>query len=154
MNELEQALPALVPVDCSNIGNQSLLGRLKEQFPQLREEAFCAVRDGLIDQGVLYKGRGLGCPVLRAQPVASGLAEQMLNKARERFEPAAVEQVSAAYLADTAASVTKGKAAKVQPASGIEDMKKILWATADKLRANISSYKMEILQHRVTACLK
>ncbi|UYP32236.1 hypothetical protein OEG79_09165 [Pseudomonas sp. Z8(2022)] len=121
MNELEQALPALVPVDCSNIGNQSLLGRLKEQFPQLREEAFCAVRDGLIDQGVLYKGRGLGCPVLRAQPVAS---------------------------------VTKGKAAKVQPASGIEDMKKILWATADKLRANISSYKMEILQHRVTACLK
>lgn len=124
MNELEQALLTLVPVYGSNIGNQSLLEHLKEQFPQLREDAFWTARDGLIEQGGLYNGCGLGDPMLRAQPVASSLAEQVINKARERFEPAAVEEVSAVNGAETAARVTKGKAAKVQPASGIEDMNK------------------------------
>ena len=147
MNELEQALLALVPVDGSSIGNQSLLERLKRQFQQLSEEAFWAARDGLIEQGVLHKGRGRGGSVLRAQPVASSLADQVLSKARERFEPAAVEEVSAVYVADAAASVSKGKAAKVQPATGIEDMKKTLWATADKLRANMDAaeYKHIVL---------
>ena len=147
MNELEQALLALVPVDGSSIGNQSLLERLKGQFPQLSEDAFWAARDGLIEQGVLQKGRGRGGSVLRAQAAGSSLADQVLSKARERFEPAAVAEVSAAYVANTAASVSKGKAAKVQSATGIEDMKKTLWATADKLRANMDAaeYKHIVL---------
>lgn len=148
MNELEQALLALVPVDGSSIGNQSLLERLRGPFPQLSEEAFWAARDGLIEQGVLQKGRGRGGSVLRAQASGSSLADQALSKARERFEPAAVEAGSGA---DIAASVSKGKgkgkAAKVQPATGIEDMKKTLWATADKLRANMDAaeYKHIVL---------
>ena len=147
MSELEQALLALVPVDGSSIGNQSLLERLKEQFPQLSEDAFWVARDGLVEQGVLQKGRGRGGSVLRAQALGSSLADQALSKARERFEPAAVEEVSAVYVADAAASVSKGKAAKVQPATGIEDMKKTLWATADKLRANMDAaeYKHIVL---------
>ena len=66
MNELQQALLAWVPVDGSSIGNQSLLERLKGQFPQISDEAFWAARDGLIEQGVLQKGRGRGGSVLRA----------------------------------------------------------------------------------------
>ncbi|MGA4602758.1 SAM-dependent DNA methyltransferase, partial [Ectopseudomonas hydrolytica] len=66
MNELEQALLALVPVDGSSIGNQSLLERLKGQLPELNENAFWAARDALIEQGVLVKGRGRGGSVLRA----------------------------------------------------------------------------------------
>ncbi|WP_333985248.1 hypothetical protein [Ectopseudomonas khazarica] len=79
--------------------------------------------------------------MLQAQPVAFSLAKKVLNKASERFELAAFDEDSAAYLSDTAAS-------------GIEDMMKILWATVDKLRTNVSSYKMGVLQHRVTACLQ
>lgn len=147
MNELQQALLAAVPADGSSIGNQSLLERLKGQFPQISEDAFWAARDGLIEQGVLQKGRGRGGSVLRAQAAGSSLADQVLSKARERFEPAALEEVSAAYVADAAASVSKAKAAKVQPATGIEDMKKTLWATADKLRANMDAaeYKHIVL---------
>lgn len=40
---------ALVPVDGSSVGNQSLLERLKSQFSQLSEDAFWAARDGLIE---------------------------------------------------------------------------------------------------------
>ncbi|MFG0807049.1 class I SAM-dependent DNA methyltransferase [Pseudomonas fluvialis] len=147
MNELQQALLAWVPVDGSSIGNQSLLERLKEQFPQISEDAFWAARDGLIEQGVLQKGRGRGGSVLRAQAAGSSLADQVLSKARERFEPAALEEVSAAYVADAAAALSKAKAAKLQPATGIEDMKKTLWATADKLRANMDAaeYKHIVL---------
>lgn len=60
MSELEQALLAAVPVDGSSIGNQSLLDRLKGHFPDLSEDAFWVARDGLIEQGVLQKGRGRG----------------------------------------------------------------------------------------------
>ncbi|MCQ2045072.1 type I restriction enzyme M protein [Stutzerimonas kunmingensis] len=147
MNELQQALLAAVPADGSSIGNQSLLERLKGQFPQISEDAFWAARDGLIEQGVLQKGRGRGGSVLRAQASGSSLADQVLSKARERFEPAAVEEVSAAYVADAAAALSKGKAAKLQQATSIEAMEKTLWATADKLRANMDAaeYKHIVL---------
>ncbi|HBP5400284.1 TPA: hypothetical protein L6B62_29640 [Pseudomonas aeruginosa] len=54
---------ALMPVDGSSVGNQSLLERLKSQFSQLSEDAFWAARDGLIERGLLQKGRvwGLCC---------------------------------------------------------------------------------------------
>ncbi len=147
MNELQQALLAAVPADGSSIGNQSLLERLKSQVPQLSEEAFWAARDGLIEQGVLQKGRGRGGSVLRAQPVASSLAEQVLSKARERLDPAVREEEPGEYVVQPSAAVSKGRAAKVQPATGIEDMKKTLWATADKLRANMDAaeYKHIVL---------
>ncbi len=147
MSELEQALLAAVPADGSSIGNQSLLERLKGQFPDLNEDAFWAARDGLIEQGVLQKGRGRGGSVLRAQAATGSLADQALSKARERFEPTAAADVSADYVVEAAAAVKKGRAAKVQPATSIEAMEKTLWATADKLRANMDAaeYKHIVL---------
>ncbi|RRV42615.1 SAM-dependent DNA methyltransferase [Pseudomonas sp. o96-267] len=146
MSELEQALLVLVPVDGSSIGNQSLLERLKGQFPDLSEEAFWAARDGLIEQGVLQKGRGRGGSVLRAQASGSSLADQVLNKARERMAPVNTEEVSAGYVVQAAAAVKKAKAPK-QQATSIEAMEKTLWATADKLRANMDAaeYKHIVL---------
>ncbi len=85
--------------------------------------------------------------MLRAQPVASSLAEQVLSKARERLDPAVREEEPGEYVVQPSAAVSKGRAAKVQPATGIEDMKKTLWATADKLRANMDAaeYKHIVL---------
>lgn len=144
--QLSQALLAAVPV-AGSIGNQSLFEQLHGQFAELTEEQFWVARDALIEQGVLVKGRGRGGSVLRVQASGSSLADQMLNKARERFEPASVAEVSAAYMADAAASVSKGRAAKVQQATSIEAMEKTLWATADKLRANMDAaeYKHIVL---------
>src|SRR3989344_934509 len=141
-----QALLAAVPV-AGSIGNQSLFEQLHGQFAELTEEQFWVARDALIEQGVLVKGRGRGGSVLRAQASGSSLADQVLNKARERFEPAAVAEVSAAYVADAAASVSKGRAAKVQQATSLAAMEKTLWATADKLRANMDAaeYKHIVL---------
>ena len=145
MSELHQALLAAVPFDGSSIGNQSLLERLKAQFPTLSEEGFWAARDELIEQGVLQKGRGRGGSVLRAQ--GGSLADQALNKARERLEPAATAEVSASYVVAAAAEVKKGKVAKAQPATSLAAMEKTLWATADKLRANMDAaeYKHIVL---------
>jgi len=146
MNELEQALLALVPVDGSSIGNQTLFERLKAQLPGISEEQLWAARDALIEQGVLVKGRGRGGSVLRAQTSGSSLADQVLNKARERMAPVNTEEVSAGYVVQAAAAVKKAKAPK-QQATSIEAMEKTLWATADKLRANMDAaeYKHIVL---------
>ena len=147
LDQFTEALLAAVPANGSSIGNQSLLESLKGQFPDLTEEAFWSTRDALIEQGVLQKGRGRGGSVLRAQAASGSLADQALNKARERFEPAAAAEVSADYVVEAVAAVKKGRAAKVQPATSIEAMEKTLWATADKLRANMDAaeYKHIVL---------
>ncbi len=136
MSELEQALLAALPTDCSSIGNQSLLNRLKGQFPELSEDAFRAAIDGLIEQGLLQKGSGRVGSVLRFQSATDSLADQALSKARERLEPAAVAEVSSAYIANAVVAVSKGRAAKVQAARAREAMEYTHWATADNLPAN------------------
>lgn len=144
MSELAQALLAAVPEDGGSIGNQALYERLKSQFTGLSEEQFWESRDALIGEGVLVKGRGRGGSVLRAQAAGASLAEQALSKARERFEPA-VAEASASYVIEAATS--KAKAVKVKAATSIEAMEKTLWATADKLRANMDAaeYKHIVL---------
>lgn len=144
MSELAQALLAAVPEDGGSIGNQALYERLKSQFTGLSEEQFWESRDALIGEGVLVKGRGRGGSVLRAQAAGASLAEQALSKARERFEPA-VAEASASYVIEAATS--KAKAVKVKAATRIEAMEKTLWATADKLRANMDAaeYKHIVL---------
>ena len=144
--QLGEALLAAVPVDGSSIGNQTLFERLKAQLPEISEEQLWAARDALIEQGVLIKGRGRGGSVLRAQASGSSLADQMLNKARERMAPVNAEEVSAGYVVQAATAVKKTKAPK-QQATSIEAMEKTLWATADKLRANMDAaeYKHIVL---------
>jgi len=144
--QLGEALLAAVPVDGSSIGNQTLFERLKAQLPEISEEQLWAARDALIEQGVLVKGRGRGGSVLRAQASGSSLADQVLNRARERMAPVNTEEASAGYVVQAAAAVKKGKAPK-QQATSIEAMEKTLWATADKLRANMDAaeYKHIVL---------
>lgn len=144
MSDLAQALLAAVPEDGGSIGNQALYERLKSQFTGLSEERFWESRDALIGEGVLVKGRGRGGSVLRAQAAGASLAAQALSKARERFEPT-VAEVPAGYVVEAAAS--KAKVVKVQAATSIEAMEKPLWATADKLRANMDAaeYKHIVL---------
>ncbi len=69
-----------------------------------------------------------------------------MNKARERMAPVNTEEVSAGYVVQAAEAVKKTKAPK-QPATSIEAMEKTLWATADKLRANMDAaeYKHIVL---------
>jgi type I restriction enzyme M protein len=142
--QLSQALLAAVPV-AGSIGNQSLFEQLHGQFAELTEEQFWVARDALIEQGMLVKGRGRGGSVLRPQAGGS-LAEQVLNNVRERMAPAAVEEASAGYVVDAVKSGHKGKAARLQ-ATSLAAMEKTLWATADKLRANMDAaeYKHIVL---------
>ncbi|MFM5846367.1 type I restriction-modification system subunit M [Aeromonas veronii] len=124
-NELSQALLAAVPEDGSSIGNQALMETLKAQFSDLTDEDFTAAREGLLEQGVLRKGRGRGGAVLRVLDGEAAAAAPRTTKASGR-----------------------AKQAKDEPqATGIEGLKKTLWATADKLRANMDAaeYKHIVL---------
>ena len=64
MNSMSAALRDLilahVPEDGSAIGNMALLALLREQTPGLSEEAYGAVKDDLVAEGLLGKGRGRG----------------------------------------------------------------------------------------------
>lgn len=158
---LRAALLAAVPADGSAIGNQSLLERLRGQHPQLDEERFRALRDVLVAEGLLARGRGRGGAVRRtsgAGPDAASLAEQALNQARTRFAPAQVAEVSAGYLDSAVAEPVelagqpakkpgRKAAAPSQAGSTLQELEKTLWATADKLRANMDAaeYKHIVL---------
>lgn len=124
-NELSQALLAAVPEDGSSIGNQALMETLKAQFSDLTDEDFTAAREALLEQGVLRKGRGRGGAVLRVLEGDAAVAAPRKAKASG-----------------------KGKQAKDAPqATGIEGLKKTLWAAADKLRADMDAaeYKHIVL---------
>ncbi|WP_429054675.1 type I restriction-modification system subunit M [Aeromonas veronii] len=124
-NELSQALLAAVPEDGSSIGNQALMETLKAQFSDLTDEVFTAAREALLQQGLLRKGRGRGGAVLRV-----------------------LEGDAAAAAPRKAKASGRAKQAKDEPqVTGIEGLKKTLWATADKLRANMDAaeYKHIVL---------
>ncbi|MFZ2288459.1 MAG: class I SAM-dependent DNA methyltransferase, partial [Halopseudomonas yangmingensis] len=86
-----------------------------------------------------------GGSVLRAQAAGKPASAAVQSAPVDVTAAAQVGEVSAGYLAETA-RVVKAKAS-AQPATGIEDMKKTLWATADKLRANMDAaeYKHIVL---------
>ena len=120
---LSQSLLALVPVDGSSIGNQSLFEQLSAAFPDLSQAAFVEARDALIAQGVLQKGRGRGGSVKRSEAEGSAVAAK----------PAAVKKPA--------------RSTEKAAVSSMDDLKKTLWATADKLRANMDAaeYKHIVL---------
>ncbi|GGE58281.1 DNA methyltransferase [Halopseudomonas oceani] len=120
---LSQSLLALVPVDGSSIGNQSLFEQLSAAFPDLSQDAFVDARDALIAQGVLQKGRGRGGSVKRSEAEGSAVAAK----------PAAVKKPA--------------RSTEKAAVSSMDDLKKTLWATADKLRANMDAaeYKHIVL---------
>ncbi|WP_036993265.1 hypothetical protein [Metapseudomonas furukawaii] len=96
LNDLRAALLAAVPVDGNTTGNQSLLERVRGQIPQLTEYVFWAARDGLIEEGVLAKGRDRSGAVRCTQagadlPLLVGAAKVVAGfRFRRRHEPVGV----------------------------------------------------------------
>ncbi|RYE71788.1 MAG: SAM-dependent DNA methyltransferase, partial [Oxalobacteraceae bacterium] len=78
------------------------------------------------------------------QQAINTLAEQALNQARARFAPI---ETDAAPEPDPLKKKPGRKAAAITPSSTLQDLEKTLWATADKLRANMDAaeYKHIVL---------
>lgn len=78
------------------------------------------------------------------QQAINTLAEQALNQARARFAPI---ETDAAPEPEPLKKTRGRKAAAITPSSTLQDLEKTLWATADKLRANMDAaeYKHIVL---------
>ena len=144
-----QVIINTVPADGSTIGNQSLLEQLRQHYPQLTDDAFWTARDSLIEQGVLAKGRGRGGAVRRTDvvPAVGNLADQALRQVRSRYVQNLDKEFSSVQQDSPAKPVKAAKPTKAIAATSIEAMEKTLWATADKLRANMDAaeYKHIVL---------
>ncbi len=78
---LADLLLSNVPEDGSSIGNGALLERLRELAPGLSEEDYIATRDGLVDSGILGRGRGRGGSVYRADVTSLTLEMEEIEEA-------------------------------------------------------------------------
>ena len=78
-----------------------------------------------------------------AEQAASSLAEQALNQARARYAP----NEATASAEPEPLKRKSGRKAIVNPTSTLQDLQKTLWATADKMRANMDAaeYKHIVL---------
>ena len=79
-----------------------------------------------------------------AEQVASSLAEQVLNQARARYAP---NETAASTEPDPLKKKPGRKSAAHPTSSTLQDLQKTLWATADKMRANMDAaeYKHIVL---------
>lgn len=66
--DIELKILEIVPNNGKSIGNKALLTELKKTFKALNEDLFWKVRNGLIENGKLSKGRGKGGSVYLLQP--------------------------------------------------------------------------------------
>lgn len=57
---LRELLLSIVPDDGSAVGNLALAAAMRESVPDLSDETYQRIRDGLIAEGTLGKGRGRG----------------------------------------------------------------------------------------------
>jgi adenine-specific DNA-methyltransferase len=65
-SDISDLILSLLPEDGSSIGNGAMLARLRDHIPTLTEEAYAEVRDALIDDGTLGRGKGRGGSIYRA----------------------------------------------------------------------------------------
>jgi type I restriction enzyme M protein len=151
---LRTQLLAAVPEDGQAIGNQSLLEALRQQQPALSDDDFWAARDALIAEGILQKGRGRGGAVRRAQA-----SEAQESKSTEimgadtqgtpRNEHTADQAMTDTVTSPAAQPAQRGRKSKApsDSTSTLIELEKMLWATADKLRANMDAaeYKHIVL---------
>ena len=123
--DLSDLLLEVLPGDGSTIGNQSAreaLSRAAER--QISDEEYAVVKDRLVGLGLILKGQGRGGTVRLAEGIEGGT----------RYEAPSAP----------AAGNGRGRAKKEAPA---KDFKAVLWATADKLRAQMDAaeYKHLVL---------
>lgn len=65
MSDISNLILSLTPEDGSTIGNGAMLALLREHIPDLGEDNYIAVRDALIEEGVLGRGKGRGGTIFR-----------------------------------------------------------------------------------------
>jgi type I restriction enzyme M protein len=123
--DLGDLLLEVLPGDGSTMGNQAAreaLSRAVER--QVSEEEYSAVKDRLVGLGLILKGQGRGGSVRLAEGIEGG----------SRYEAPSAP----------AAGNGRGRAKKETPA---KDFKVVLWASADKLRAQMDAaeYKHLVL---------
>ncbi|PTM75817.1 site-specific DNA-methyltransferase [Cereibacter johrii] len=92
-DSLRDLVLSLIPEDGSTIGNRALIARLRENLPDLTDEDYHEVRDQMIAEGVLTKGRGQGGSVARA----NGDAPKAQQPAKPKAAPIASSAGSGAY---------------------------------------------------------
>ena len=127
--DLGDLLLEVLPGDGTTIGNLSAREALsKAAERQVSEEDYEEVKERLVALGLVRKGRGRGGAI--------GLAEGIEGGSRYEAPSAAA--------AAAAVSSGRGRAKKEAPA---KDFKAVLWATADKLRAQMDAaeYKHLVL---------
>ncbi|TDB01987.1 site-specific DNA-methyltransferase [Halomonas marinisediminis] len=73
--QLRELILTLVPDDGNTIGNARLLKQLSEEATEVDKLDYERVRDGLIKEGVLGKGRGRGGSVYRLTPESEDTVE-------------------------------------------------------------------------------
>ena len=57
---LTDLILSLTPEDGSSIGNGAMLALLRDQMPDLTDDAYSEATDALIEEGMLRRGRGRG----------------------------------------------------------------------------------------------
>ncbi|QNI81666.1 Putative Type I restriction-modification system M subunit [Synechococcus sp. RS9907] len=122
-NELGDLLLEVLPPDGSTLGNLSArqaLSKVAER--EVGEEEYDQIRDKALLLGTIKKGRGRGGSIALGEGIEGG----------SRYEP------------PTAPTSGSGRAKKESPA---KDFKAVLWASADKLRAQMDAaeYKHLVL---------
>jgi type I restriction enzyme M protein len=123
--DLGDLLLEVLPGDGSTMGNQSAREALSRAADRpISEEEYSAVKDRLVGLGLILKGQGRGGSVRLAEGIEGG----------SRYEAPSVP----------AAGNGRGRAKKEAPA---KDFKAVLWASADKLRAQMDAaeYKHLVL---------
>ena len=123
--DLSDLLLEVLPGDGSTIGNLSAREALSQAAErQISEEEYAVVKDRLVGLGLILKGQGRGGTVRLADGIEGGT----------RYEATSAP----------AAGNGRGRAKKEAPA---KDFKAVLWASADKLRAQMDAaeYKHLVL---------
>ena len=64
-DELGDLILRLTPEDGSSVGNGAIMAQIREVHPQLIDETYLIVRDGLVGEGRLAVGRGRGGSIYR-----------------------------------------------------------------------------------------
>jgi adenine-specific DNA-methyltransferase len=107
---LRELLLSIVPNDGSAVGNLALAAAMREAVPDLTDETYQGIRDGLIAEGTLGKGRGRGGSVFL---IGSEAEEDEIDADNDAFSLTAQEPSTPA-----AASKAAGKKKIVRKSDG------------------------------------
>ncbi|MEX0827624.1 MAG: hypothetical protein WD005_01600, partial [Haliea sp.] len=76
MESIKQAILKHLPLDGSQVGNQSLMKQLREAGLELSDAQYEAAKESLVAEGLIAKGRGRGGAVYRTDATDFDLSTQ------------------------------------------------------------------------------